>query len=109
LGSPERREKYGAEHVARVGVYSHLRAVSSLKAAMRLDGLTDDQVRTVRQPAGGRGGEARAIDAPGVAAGHGGLTVGPLLAFTFALTRIATCRTPCEKPSTSAGPPADLP
>src|SRR5262245_47089751 len=45
-------KKHGADHVARVGTYSHLRAVSSLKVAMKLDGLSDEQIKAVRQPLG---------------------------------------------------------
>src|SRR5262249_58571376 len=45
-------KRHGADHVARVGTFSHLRAVSSLKAAMKLHGLSDEQVKAVRQPLG---------------------------------------------------------
>lgn len=45
-------KRFGDDHVARAGTYSHYRAVSSLKAAMQLQGLSDEQVKAVRQPLG---------------------------------------------------------
>jgi DNA polymerase III alpha subunit len=39
-------QRHGADHVARCGNYSHLRAVSSLKASLKLHGLSDEQVQS---------------------------------------------------------------
>lgn len=45
-------KKYGDDHVARVGVYAHLREASSLRAALKLHGLAADQIDAVREPLG---------------------------------------------------------